>query len=487
MAVADRRTAEAGTSMSRLMERAGTAVADAVAALGHGVSALVLAGPGNNGGDAFVAARVLRQRGYRVAVLDLAGEGGSEEAVTARSAYRGPRVAADDGAIDAAVEAATVIVDGLFGGGLSRDLEGAMAALVTRVNRARVRSRAAPHVVAIDLPSGIDGATGMVRGVAIRADRTVTFECRKPGHLLVPGRHYCGKVTVAEIGIAAATLKGLAVTTFANEPDLWRAHRPKLARGGHKYDRGHAVAVSGPMTATGAARLAITAALRTGAGLATLLSPGDALLVNAAHLTTVMLARVDDATGLTEALTDRRRNAVLLGPGMPPDAATRAMAEAALAAPAAAVLDAGAVVAFAGDVAGLKRAVGEGAAVLTPHAGEFSRLFGGEGGDKLARARAAAAASGAVVVFKGEDTVIAAPDGRAAINANAPPFLATAGAGDVLGGIITGFLAQGVPAFEAAAMGVFLHGLVATRIGPGLIADDLIDGLRAARAAFDML
>ncbi|MCF3933192.1 NAD(P)H-hydrate dehydratase [Acuticoccus sp. M5D2P5] len=475
MSLADRKTAEAGTSIATLMERAGYAVADLIAAeVGHGARIAVLAGPGDNGGDAFVAARILRERGYHVALVDLAGEAGSDAARAARTAYRGPHIEPDGPEIDEA----GVVIDGLFGGGLSRDIEGVFAALIERVNAADGR------VFAIDLPSGIDGATGAVRGVAIRAHRTITFERRKPGHLLMPGRAHCGRVSVASIGIDPATIAELGCRTFANEPDLWKAARPTLAAAGHKYDRGHAIVLSGPMTQTGAARLSAMAALRAGAGLVTLASPGEALLVNACHLTTVMLAKVDDADELGALLSDTRKNVVCLGPGLDPDEATRAKATAALASEAAVVLDAGAVTAFAGMAGALAEAIGTSRAVLTPHEGEFGRVFSKDG-DKLARARAAAEQSGAVIVLKGRDTVIAAPDGRAAINTNAPPYLATAGSGDVLCGIVTGFLAQGVPPFEAAAMAVFLHGETASRVGPALIADDLIGGLKASRVAFD--
>lgn len=476
MAVADTRAVTGGTSVETLMERAGCAVAEVAAEEARrGTSIAVLAGPGNNGGDAFVAARVLRERGYRTVLADLSGGAGGPAARQARQRYHGPRVTAED----ERVAGADCIVDGLFGGGLSRDLDGPLAALVARVNGSAAR------VVAIDLPSGIDGATGAVRGCAIHARRTVTFQRRKPGHLLLPGRLHSGRVSVVDIGIPDAVLASLAVRTFANEPPLWRAHRPRLSEAGHKYDRGHAVVVSGPMSQTGAARLAATAALRAGAGLVTLASPPDALAINAAHLTTVMLAPVADAAALSHLLADSRRNAICLGPGLPPQTA-RPLVEAALAAPAAAVLDAGAITAFAGEAEALAGAIGGGTAVLTPHEGEFARVFASDG-DKLVRAREAAAMSGAVVVLKGPDTVIAAPDGRAAINANAPAWLATAGTGDVLAGLVTAFLAQGVPAFEAAAMAVHLHGETAHLAGPALVADDLLASLQRARAAFDTL
>lgn len=471
-AIADRAMAERGVPVDILMANAGRAVADAVAAeTGYGVFVVAVAGPGDNGGDAFVAAEVLRTRGFAISLIDLSGGKGGPAAAAARRNYRGQVIAADDPAL----ARADVVIDGLFGGGLSRPIEGEAAALVERINAAPCR------VFAIDLPSGVNGATGAADGVAIEADRTITFERRKPGHYLLPGRRLSGRVRVAEIGISAAAIAGAGCATFANEPGLWRDAVPRLAPGGHKYSRGHAVVLSGAMSATGASRLSAMAALRGGAGLVTVASPPDALLVNACHLTTVMLRRVEGPEALSELLADKRLNAVCAGPGLAPDAATVDLAATVLASGARVVLDAGALTAFAGRADDLA-ALAHGNTIMTPHAGEFARLFGREA-DKLADARRAARQSGAVIIYKGADTVIAAPDGRAAINSNAPPSLATAGTGDVLSGIATALLAQGVPTFEAAAMAVWLHGDAANRAGPAMIADDLLDALRPALAA----
>lgn len=466
---ADRFMVDAGTPIATLMDHAGYAVADALAAqAGFGVRIVVLAGPGDNGGDAFVAAEVLRQRGFAVCLVDMSGGKGGPAASAARAAWRGETV----GPGDSALARADIIVDGLFGGGLSRPIEGEAAALVEAANAARAK------IIAIDLPSGVNGATGAVEGPAIEAATTVTFERRKPGHLLLPGRAHAGIVRVAEIGISAKALQSTGCRTYENRPALWAAHAPRLAAAGHKYSRGHAVVVSGPMAATGAARLAATAALRAGAGLVTVASPADALMVNACHLTTVMLRRADGPDDLAALLSDLRLNTVCLGPGLPAGEGTAAMATAALASEAAVVLDAGALSSFAGAPERLAGAV-SGPAVLTPHAGEFGRLFG-HAVDKLADTRRAAALTGTVVIHKGADTVIAAPDGRAAINANAPPFLATAGTGDVLSGIVTSMLAQGLPPFEAAALAVWLHGEAAQIAGRGMIADDLLAALHPA-------
>ena len=467
---ADARTIAAGTPGYTLMERAGAACADAAERLlAGGKRVLVVAGPGNNGGDGFVAARRLAERGLSVTVA-LFGDRAALRGDAAQAAADWNRPVEPLSAADPS--AADVIVDALFGAGLARDLDGEARAAVERLNAA------GRPVLAIDVPSGVDGDTGQVRGVAIRAAATITFVRRKPGHLLFPGRAYCGPVEVADIRISEATLRATAPTTFVNHPDLWTAGLPRPSVEGHKYGRGHALVLSGDATHTGAARLAAGAALRAGAGLVTVASPSDALAVNAAHLTAVMLRRCNAPADLIEILSDSRYNAVAMGPALGVGQTTRDLVLAACAAGPALVLDADALTSFAGDAAALGQALAAGGsrAVLTPHDGEFARLFKGEVLDppsKLERARRAAARMGAVLVLKGPDTVIAAHDGRAAINENGSPYLATAGSGDVLTGMVAGLLAQGMPPFEAACAAVWLHAEAGARFGPGLIATDL--------------
>jgi hydroxyethylthiazole kinase-like uncharacterized protein yjeF len=365
-----------------------------------------------------------------------------------------------------------VVVDALFGAGLGRDLDGAARVAVEAINAA------GKPVVAVDLPSGVDGASGAVRGAAVRADVTVTFFRLKPGHMLLPGRTLCGRRLLADIGIPGEVLGGIAPRAFANRPALWQASFPVPAASGHKYKRGHAVVVAGEWSA-GAPRLAARGALRAGAGLVTLASPASLYAVHAGALDAVIVRQADGLAALRDLLADGRHNAVLLGPGAGVGEGTAAAVRAALGPGRAVVLDADAITSFAAAPDDLFAAIaGAGEVVLTPHEGEFGRLFGAvpavaAAGDKLARARAAAVASGAVVVLKGPDTVVAAPDGRAAVADNAPPWLATAGSGDVLAGIVTGLLAQCMPAFEAAAAAVWLHGDAAARCGPGLVAEDL--------------
>jgi NAD(P)H-hydrate epimerase len=473
MGRADALAIASGVAGATLMENAGRAVADEVARrFPDAESVAILCGPGNNGGDGFVAARHLKERGYKVRL----GFDGDEARLPADAAAMAKRYAGTREELgDRLLVGTDVVVDALFGAGLARPLEGKLARLIENVNASNL------PVIAIDVPSGIDGTTGEVRGSAIRATATVTFFRLKPGHLLLPGRIYCGQVRLADIGIPASVLDTIAPATFANEPALWSASFPWPQAESHKYARGHALVVSGPVYSTGAARLGARGALRIGAGLVTVASPRDALQVNAAQLTAIMVRESDDARGLMSLLADRRKNAVLIGPGLGVGERTKEMVLAALRSDdAAIVLDADALTSFAEDPRPLFAAIAARAApvVLTPHDGEFSRLFPDLAArPKLERARAGAARAGAFVVLKGADTVVASPDGTASINATTSPFLATAGTGDVLAGMVLGLLAQGMPAFEAASAAVWLHGAAAVAFGPGLIAEDLPEAL----------
>jgi ADP-dependent NAD(P)H-hydrate dehydratase / NAD(P)H-hydrate epimerase len=476
IAEADRLTISGGTPGIGLMERAGGAVAEAVAARHpRRCRVAVVAGPGNNGGDGFVAARLLAEQGYRVTVM-LVGLPAKLKGDAALAAKRWRGGVTDDPGY---LATADVVIDALFGAGLDRPVEGLVNALIETVN-----TLGAP-VVAVDLPSGINGTSGAVMGVAMNAAHTVTFFRKKPGHLLLPGRLHCGSVSVADIGIPASVLESIGPKTFENTPALWRGQFPRPRSDGHKYDRGHAVVVSGPSWSTGAARLAARGALRAGAGLVTIASPREALAVNATANLAVMVRPVDGASELEALLADRRLNVLAIGPGVGVKDATCEQVLAALSGERAVVLDADAITSFAARPQRLAEALrarrGKGT-ILTPHEGEFARYFGEldartKAGSKLDRARLAACITGAVVVLKGADTVVAAADGRASIAANAPAGLATAGAGDVLTGMTAGLLAQGMPGFEAASAAVWLHGEAASEFGPGLISEDLSEML----------
>ena len=464
------------------MRRAGESVArEALGMTGREGRIAVLCGPGNNGGDGLVAAKLLAAAGREVAVGILGPA----------SALRGDAAEALrfwDGAVSEAallaLDRSALIIDALFGAGLVRELGGEARALVERVNESRL------PVLAVDVPSGVDGDTGIIRGVAVRATRTITFVRRKPGHLLLPGRDLCGPVVLADIGVPDATVEESAGALYANAPALWRHALPRPASDGHKYARGHLLVIAGGIEGVGAARLSARGGLRAGAGLVTIAAPQEALSAHASRGPDALMVRLaDNEAAIRALLDDPRRNAAVIGPALGLDRSAQGKLRAALASDATLVIDADAMTLLAGRLGSLARASRRKAVVLTPHEGEFARLFksltGGAGelraalqADKLSRALAASRITGAIVVLKGADTVIAAPDGRAAINENAPPWLATAGSGDVLAGMVGGLIAQRVPAWEAACAAVWLHGEAGRRAGRGLISDDLPEGLR---------
>jgi hydroxyethylthiazole kinase-like uncharacterized protein yjeF len=456
MAAADAAAPGLGMPSMNLMENAGRAVADEIGKRWTPRPTAVLCGPGNNGGDGYVAARMLKARGWPVWC----------ETIADTTALRGDAAEAfgrwDGETLPVSPDnpMAELFVDALFGAGLSRPLEGHAARL------ASASARFAERVVSVDVPSGIHGDTGQaLGGVAFHAALAVTFVCRKPGHVLMPGRAQCGETVVADIGMPTDALPA-AISTYAIAGGVAVEGDPAA----HKYARGHCLVVSGGPLSAGAARLSAQAAARAGAGLVTICGSERAVMAQAAHVTSIMVRAA--ASGAL--LEDTRKNAVVIGPGLGfgPDAL--AELESVLAARRATVVDADAITLL---VTHGTKGVHE-LCVLTPHGGEFARLFPDlsealPSRGKLSVVREAAARCGAVVLLKGADTVIAAPDGRAAIDMLAPPWLATAGSGDVLTGLIGGLLAQGDAPFEAACGGVFLHGAAARALGPGLVADDL--------------
>jgi len=455
MAKVDAAAPGLGVPGTTLMANAGRAVARAIQARFRPCRTLVLCGPGNNGGDGYVVARMLAQQGWPVAVAALATPRKGSDAEWAAAGWRGPNVAF------APEEAArsSLVVDAVFGAGLSRDLDPRVIAVL----------RAARRLVAVDVPSGLDGATGQARGFAPAVALTVTFFRLKPGHLLLPGRDLCGETVVGDIGMPRGAMAAGQPRAFRNSPALWTL--PNLATDSQKYKRGHVTVLGGPIM-TGAARLAADAARRAGAGLVTIAALGSADVYRGGSAGTL----VSEAP-LSDLLADLRRLAWVCGPGLGPEWA-RKLWPALAAAGRMVVGDADLFTAYAGEPDALR-----GAAVLTPHAGEFARAFGPLGSDRVAGVRDAAKRTGAVVLLKGADTIIARPDGLVAINDSAPPWLATAGAGDVLSGLIAGLLAQGMVAWEAACAGVWLHGRAAVEAGQGLIAEDLAPALPKAFAA----
>jgi len=462
MTAADRAAIAAGTPGSILMQNAGSAVVREITRRWSPRPVTVLCGPGNNGGDGFVVAIALADTGWPVRVALL---GRREELRGDARLYAGRWNGGVDAVTPAVIEGASLVVDALLGSGLSRPLDPQILATM-----AAVAQRGLP-VIAVDVPSGVMGDTGESLGAA-QATCTVTFARKKPGHVLLPGRDLCGEIVVADIGIPAAAIESLSIDTWENDPRVWRAELPRTKSSGNKYTRGHALLCGGyPMT--GAARMAARAAARIGAGLTTIAVPGVAFSVYAASLTSIMVQPLNQAGDLARLLSDSRYTAFLIGPGAGVNDATRATALEFLATTRPVLLDADAITVFASKAAELAQAI-RGPCVMTPHDGEFARVFDVQGG-KLAGARAAARQSGGIIVLKGADTVVAAPDGRAIVNTNAPASLATAGSGDVLGGLILGLLAQGMDAFHAAAAGVWIHGAAAAAFGPGLLAEDLPD------------
>lgn len=475
MGEADRQAVAAGISGVALMEAAGWAVAQEalrwLARLpggrpGQRRPVVVLCGPGNNGGDGFVVARLLAARGYPVR-LALSGDRAALRGDAAVMAGRwGGAVLPLDPAL---LDRAALVIDALYGAGLSRPVDGVAAAVIDRINALGL------PCIAVDMPSGVQGDTGAVLGCAPQCVATVTFFRPKPGHYLYPGRQARGALVVADIGIPDRVLGSIAPQTFLNGPALWALPQPGWQD--HKYARGHLVALGGEEM-TGAARLVARAARRCGAGLVTVAAPGDSAPVYAADAPGVLVAPLVERGRFRALLDDLRKTVYVLGPGGGIGKKLRRRVLATLAAGRHCVLDADALTSFTGDTETLFAAIAatSGQVVLTPHDGEFLRLFDAEG-SRLYRARQAAARSGAVVLLKGADTVVAAPDGTACITANAGPDLATAGSGDVLAGLIGGLLAQGMDAFTAAAAAAWLHAEAGRRLGPGLIAEDIADAL----------
>lgn len=462
MAAADRAAIAAGTSGYTLMQAAGTAVVHQIQARYARAPIAILCGPGNNGGDGYVIASQLAASGWPVTLFAMAPPM-TDDAKQASVDFAGSvHPLANFRAADHAL-----VVDAIFGAGLSRVVEPPLASVFNDLKTCET------PVVAVDIPSGVDGATGAILGAAVKADLTVTFAAAKPGHYLLPGRTLAGALVVADIGIDDATLNRVAAPTFLNTIELWQAEwRPKQLDQ-HKYSHGHALILGGPATRSGAARLAAMACQRIGAGLTTLAVPRSAQLVYAAHLTTIMQRPCNDPSDLAALLTDQRFNALLIGPAFGTGDPAKDMVRALLASGRPCVLDADALTSFADDRAALMAAAHD-RTVLTPHGGEFAQIFCKITADsKLEAARAAASLSGAIVLLKGADTVVAEPGGRAAIAANPTPRLAQAGTGDVLAGTITGLMARGMPAFAAACAAVWLNNQAANDAPRSFIAEDL--------------
>jgi NAD(P)H-hydrate epimerase len=475
---AEMRAAEAklfarGTPSFDVMSRAGRAVVAAIQARWprRFDRAVVLCGPGNNGGDGFVVAAELAALGWSVHLATVFPPSGYRgDAACAAALWGGEIEELRPGWLKETVEGDTVIVDAIFGIGLGRPVEGIVRTVIDELGELGC------PVVAVDVPSGVDADTGAILGATPKAALTVTFGWPKPGHLLLPGRERVGDLAIADIGCREIDLPADRPEARVNGLAIWREALPIPGASDHKYTRGHAVVVGGAEM-PGATRLASRAARRAGIGMLTVAAPKSVHSVYLADQPGLILR---DVAELLPVLGDRRVTAILVGSGLPPSEETRALVIAAAACGRPLVVDGGGLSGFAGDLASLTRH-GRSDIILTPHEGEFARLFPHlqDKPDKLARARAGAAESRCTIILKGADTVIATPEGRAAINLDAPAWLATAGSGDILAGLTAGLLGQGMPPFEAAAAAVSLHGMAATAHGPGLIAEDLPEQLPA--------
>ncbi|MGB4101573.1 MAG: NAD(P)H-hydrate dehydratase [Alphaproteobacteria bacterium] len=469
----DRVTIALGTPGFTLMQRAGAALQRVVETRYAPMPVLVICGPGRNGGDGFVLAELLRRKNWPVQVaMATPPDALQGDAALARVFFQGEVLSWAAGLL----EGKRLVVDALFGIGLSRDLEAPFIDIVETLNASTI------PVLAVDIPSGVDAATGALLGGGVNAAVTVTFTRKKPGLLLLPGRDCAGTVVVVDIALDRDAMNNVALPLAENHPDLWQADLPRFLLGQHKYDHGHALLLGGSVM-TGAARLAARAAQRVGTGLVTIAAEEAAASIYATNLDSVLVQRISHDVHWQQAVKDPKKTAMLLGPGAGVGEATLTKSILALTTKKPCVLDADALTSFS-DMPDELFGYLYPETVLTPHMGEFNTLFGrNDRVDKCTRALNAARISGGTILLKGADTVITTPRGLGVINANAPPWLATAGSGDVLAGIIAGLMAQRVSAFAAACIGTWLHGAAAAEFNPGMIAEDLIDALPKTLAA----
>lgn len=472
---ADQLTIASSISGTWLMDNAGYAILDVVLAQYPALKrAVVLCGPGNNGGDGYVTARLLLNRGANVALYRQYSPKDGSDAALASLRFQGDVF--DLKTLELA--AGDVVIDALYGAGFHGAL-GGVDALVAQ----RVKASGAP-VVSVDLPSGVNGSSGQHQGPCFRADHTVTFFRKKPGHLLYPGRAMCGQLHVADIGISERILLDIKPKLFENNLGLFAKNLPQSAPQTHKYARGAVGVFCGGAGATGAARLSALAAAKAGAGAVIMLAPTDAIPELASHLTSIMIRTLDNPDALPHCINDKKYASFVIGPGYRDLPRLKQTVLALLTSKRGLnlVFDADVFSAFANDANTLFLAIEKSSCtvVMTPHEGEFQRLFGDIAQSELSKhekALAAAKRAHCTVIYKGPDTVIAAPDGPAAINSNGGAMLATAGSGDVLAGVLAGLLAQGMPAYEAACAAVYFHAVAGQWLGDGLIAEELANAI----------
>lgn len=476
-AAIDKNAIESGTSSEAMMEEAGLAAAELITdyigtPLEAGGPIIVLCGPGNNGGDGFVLARHLDEWGYPVHVRCLVPAKDLKGDAALSAAKWGGKVSdiSTDG-----FEASAAIIDCLFGTGLNKPIDVDLETVIEAMNGAGA------FVLAVDMPSGLSADTGQATGSCVHADATITFNTKKPGQVIAPGRFLCGgneNIHCVKLKVPGKALALEDVETFENNPALWGAKYRFCGPQSHKYNRGHMVVLGGREPTLGASRLASLAGLRAGAGLVTLAAPAETYPIQAAALMDVMVRRFDSAFGFMGILADKRIMSVLIGPGAGLGEKTVELVREVGTKNKALVLDADALTSLVGRLDLIKQIKSDDV-VLTPHEGEFARLFPTVKfeDDRISAVRTAAEQAQATIVLKGVSTVVAAPDGRVSIASNAPSWLSVGGTGDVLSGIVCGLIAQGMPAFEAASAAVWIHGEAGMKAGRGMIASDMLHGI----------
>lgn len=469
MYLADQITTQKGTSGLQLMETAGEAVTKEIVLRWPKCKVVVLCGPGNNGGDGFVVARLLQDAGWPVRIL-LRGDKENLPADAKTNAERWddivyPLKVHNMGQPD-------LIIDALFGAGLVREISGEIAGIIQTVNAL------ATPVVAIDIPSGVHADSGQILGTAIKANLCVTFCRAKTGHYLIPGRGQSDELIVSDIGIDHTTIDHISPKAFLITNAYIKSHFPWPRLDGHKYQRGHGVVIGGTQM-SGAARLGAVCARRVGAGLITIACEKKVQSIYQQSEAGNLVSSEDIQT----LLKDPRKNAVLVGPGLGLDEKHKTLIYDLIASEKNLILDADALT-FLSQMGEIEKIDRKGSTLLTPHEGEFLRLFPHINGSKIERVRAASVQSNCTILLKGPDTLIAQPDGKTSINSTGTPWLATAGSGDCLAGICLGLMAQGLTGFDAATLSAWLHGTCAEQRGAGLIAEDIQDMLPLVLQSF---
>ena len=459
MSFVENQAIKSGKKSTELMENAGTAVVKLILKRYKNRNISVLCGPGKNGGDGFVVARLLKEQGWNVR-LGLTSSQKDKDSIEKAELWKGNIEPLNESLL----YGNPIIIDAMFGAGLKRKLTGIPLALVTKINNKKL------DCIAIDIPSGIDGDSGKILGDAPKCKLTITFFCAKPGHFLMPSKSKVGEVIIEDIGISNSFLKQINVKTFLNTPELWKKKFPIPTYDTHKYKRGHLL-IAGAANMTGATHLASSSARRIGAGVVTIGAPSSSCDIYKLGAFGHIVLPINNPGDWNNLLKNYKNTATLIGPGLGKIAFLKDVVIAALNSKKPVILDADGLNIFKNNPLQLFHSTNR-KHILTPHEGEFKKLFNFKG-NPISRVSRAAKKSGAIVLLKGSSTIIAHPNGKIIINDTGKPYLATAGSGDVLAGIIAGLITQGMNVFEAGCGGTWIHGRAAELFGPGLIAEDI--------------